>query len=239
MTGKKTTHPLQQRGRNEQLCLPLGYGKESLGEYFSVTAGKPVSLTITDNSSSLLSVKTRGGMLVIRLHRIFLDADGVVIDEIADFIKHRKGKTPHLKKFVRQNIGLLPEKRPRKTELKTEGRYHDLGEICRELNNEYFRGRIFCPITWGVRSPRYAARKRTLGSYNNHTNTIRINPLLDRKTVPRYFVDFVVYHEMVHADTEITEKRGRRSVHSKEFRRRERLFRHYDRAVAWERKKRF
>ncbi|HXX57165.1 MAG TPA: SprT-like domain-containing protein [Thermodesulfovibrionales bacterium] len=222
---------------SEQLRLPLGYGRESLREYFSMTAGKPVSLVITDNSSSMLSVRTKGGMLFVRLHRIFLDADGIVIDEIADFIRHRKRKTPHLNRFVRQNRNLLPTRQPRKTEIKTQGRYHDLNEIWHGINNEYFGGRICCPITWGLKSPRYAAKKRTLGSYNCRTNTIRISPLLDRRHVPRYYIEFVVYHEMVHADTEKTEKGKRRSVHSREFRRRERMFRHYDRAVAWEKER--
>jgi len=54
--------------------------------------------------------------------------------------------------------------------------------------------------------------------------------------VPRYFIEFVVYHEMLHADMGTEEHEGRRSIHSREFRKRERLFEDYERAMAWERK---
>ncbi len=96
---------------------------------------------------------------------------------------------------------------------------------------------INAAITWGAKSPRWAVRKRTLGSYSERSNTIRINPVLDRKTVPRYYVAFVVYHEMLHAAIGLLLQGKRRSVHSREFRKRERLFKDYERAVAWERRK--
>ncbi len=76
--------------------------------------------------------------------------------------------------------------------------------------------------------------KRTLGSYCLRTNTIRINPVLDRKTVPDYFIGFIVYHEMLHADMGVCRINGRRSVHSSEFRKRERMFKEYEKALAWE-----
>lgn len=77
-------------------------------------------------------------------------------------------------------------------------------------------------------------RNRTLGSYLDSVNTIRINPVLDKKSVPRYYIEFIVYHEMLHADMGVTEKNGRRVVHSKEFRAREKSFRDYRKAMAWE-----
>jgi predicted metal-dependent hydrolase len=76
--------------------------------------------------------------------------------------------------------------------------------------------------------------KRTLGSYSQRTNTIRINPVLDRKTVPAYFIEFIVYHEMLHADMGVGRINGRRSVHSSGFRIREKLFKKYEQALAWE-----
>jgi hypothetical protein len=63
-----------------------------------------------------------------------------------------------------------------------------------------------------------------------------MNPLLDRRTVPRFFVEFIVYHEMLHADIGVETRNGRRRVHTWEFRRRERLFREYARAISWEKK---
>ncbi len=195
---------------------------------------RPVSLVLTENSSSMLSARVQGGVLRVRLHRMFLSAENRVLDEIVSFLKNRKGGMSCFHGFVRENRERIPPKPPKKVPVKTLGRFFDLRELFHETNEEYFGGEIDAVITWGSRSPRYAVRKRTLGSYSERSNTIRINPVLDRKAVPRYYVAFVVYHEMLHAAMGMTLTGKRRSVHSREFRKRERLFRDYERAMAWE-----
>jgi predicted metal-dependent hydrolase len=75
-----------------------------------------------------------------------------------------------------------------------------------------------------------------LGSYQKKTNTIRINPILDRRKVPRYVVAFVVYHEMLHAAIDTVVKNGRRSIHSQEFKDREHEYSNYDKATEWEKR---
>ncbi len=222
-----------------QLLLPLERDALQLRRYFERRCASPISLTITDNSTSILSVKDRGGTVFIRLHRMFLCAGEEVLHEIAAFLRRRKGPTPLLRGFLSQNTHRIREARPRKRTLRPRGNHHDLGAIYDSLNAEYFGSSLSCTLTWGTKGPGHAVRKRTLGSYSRHTNTIRINPVLDRKAVPRYFVEFVVFHEMLHSDTAIHEKNGRRQVHSKQFRQREKLFRHYDRALAWEKGKGF
>lgn len=223
----------------EQLSLPLTRDTVHLRDYFKTVAGKPVSLLITDNTTSMVSIREKGKAVVVRLHRMFLDAGDDVITEIATFLTHRKGETPLLRNFLKQNSHRIKKAPPRKTTVKTEGKYHNLDEIFHALNREYFNGGISSSITWGVRNARYAVRKRTLGSYSRYMNIIRINPVLDKKNVPQYFMEFVVYHEMLHADMGANEKNGRRLVHSREFKGRERLFGQYDRAIAWEKGKGF
>jgi predicted metal-dependent hydrolase len=217
-----------------QLRLPFVLNEDSLRDYLEKITGKSISLKITDNSTSMISLKTKGGIVYARLHRIFLNAGNDVIEEIAQFIKNKKGRTPLIRDFIKQNSNCLNKKLPKKLSIKTQGRYYDLRDIYAKVNSEYFNGKVAASITWGTKSPRYAVRKRTLGSYSSHTNTIRINPILDKKSVPRYFIEFIVYHEMLHADMDVETKNGRRSVHSREFRRREKLFKHYERVVAWE-----
>jgi predicted metal-dependent hydrolase len=119
--------------------------------------------------------------------------------------------------------------------VKTAGKFHDLRKLFDEINKEYFGGVIQAAITWGSRSPRHAVRKRTLGSYSERSNMIRINPVLDKSVVPMHVVSFVVYHEMLHAAVGIAIQGKRRSVHSREFRKREKLFADYEKARAWER----
>jgi hypothetical protein len=219
-----------------QQALPFSRDEGSLKKLFEEAAGKRVSLTITDNSTSLLSIRPQHTGVSVRLHRIFLQAGDDVIGEIASFIKKRNMKTPLIRDFIRHNSGCIRKREFKKRIVKTLGNYFDLSGLYRSINEEYFGGRISAEITWGEKGPGYAVRKRTLGSYNSHSRTIRINPVLDKKTVPLYFMEFIVYHEMLHAGMGVEMKNGRRRVHTREFRRRERLFRHYNEALEWEKK---
>jgi hypothetical protein len=64
---------------------------------------------------------------------------------------------------------------------------------------------------------------------------IRIHPLLDQPFVPRWFLEYVLYHEMLHSVVpEETDAAGRRRVHTEEFYRREKAFPRYRRARRWE-----
>jgi hypothetical protein len=195
----------------------------------------PLCLTLTNNSTNMLSARMRDGVLCIRLHRIFLNADNHVIDEIILFLKNRRNRMRLFKKFIRDNREHLAKRPPNKVLVKTAGKFYDLRELYDEVNKEYFGGVIQSAITWGSKCPRHAVRKRTLGSYSGRSNTIRINPVLDKRSVPRHVVSFVVYHEMLHAAMGIAMQGKRRSVHSREFRKREKLFADYEKASAWAR----
>ena len=226
-----------------------------LKKYLEDGTASNISLVITDNSTSMLSIRKSGNCFMMRLHRIFLSAGQEVLNEMAEFIKDAKAKTPHIRKFINQNKHFLKAKPKRMVNIKTQGRYYDLLYIYNSLNGEYFKGNISAFITWGKGGPKHRARKRTLGSYNGHNNMIRINPLLDNKKVPQYFLEFVVYHEMLHADMGVAvnpvrtspsrlqaaglynmANGARRTVHSKEFKKRETLYKHYHRAMEWEKK---
>jgi hypothetical protein len=231
-----------------------------LKKYLEDGTASNISLVITDNSTSMLSIRKRGNFFMMRLHRIFLSAGKEVLNEMAEFIKDTKAKTPYIRKFINQNKHFLKTKPRRTVNIKTQGRYNDLLYIYNSLNGEYFKGNISAFITWGKGGPKLRVRKRTLGSFNINNNMIRINPLLDNKKVPQYFLEFVVYHEMLHADMGVAvnsvceperllssprihaaglsnrAKGSRRTVHSKEFKKRETLFKHYHRAMEWEKK---
>ena len=217
-----------------QLGLHFGYDEITLRHHLEECLGRTISLVLTDNSTSMLSVRVRDGVPNVRLHQMFVDADNQVIGEIVSFLKRRKGEMKYFRRFIRDNREQLDKRPPKNVTVKTEGRFYNLRELFDEINLQYFSGRINSVITWGSGSGRNVVRKRTLGSYGGQSNIIRINPVLDRKSVPRYFVAFVVYHEMLHADMGISRKGERRVVHSREFRKRERLFADYERAIAWE-----
>lgn len=71
--------------------------------------------------------------------------------------------------------------------------------IYSSLNEEYFDGSLSVDITWGRRQTRGVYRKRRLGSYDAAGSLIRIHPALDKPAVPRFFIEYIVYHEMLHA----------------------------------------
>ena len=239
--------------KNGQMNLPFKWDGKSLEERLCALTRCPISLAFTANSVSVLSVRRSGGKTSLRIHSVFLRAGTEVVSEIARFIKNRKKgeRFPVLSGFIRENMGLIEKaasgKRAVKKPLpkpKTAGRFHDLTRAYDSINRQYFGGRVSCDIGWGKRSGArgYAVKKRTLGSYRppqkekGGAGLITINPVLDRRRVPSYYVRFVVYHEMLHAHLGVSVENGRRRLHTPEFRRRERLFSEYRRAMAWERR---
>jgi hypothetical protein len=221
----------------DQTTLPFNMNEYGLKSFLENASGKKLSIVITDNSTSMLSIKERKGIAIVRLNRMFLYAGDSVLNEIADYIKHNRKKTLLIREFINRHTHSLKKNPPRKVTIRTEGRYHDLKEIYHSINQEYFSEKISASITWGAKSPKRAAAKRTLGSYSYHSNIIRINPQLDSTKVPRYYMEFLVYHEMLHAEIGVKRDNGRRIVHSREFKKREKEFSLYKRAVAWEKKR--
>ncbi len=200
---------------------------------------RPVEITLTNNRTSIVSFKREQGRVLLRVQRLFTEAPLEVILEIAELIRKPSIKTPLVHAFFRKNQWRVRKRSRAPDRVEPEGRVYNLREIFEKVNREYFPNEIEAVITWGKRSPKKAVRKRTLGSYNSETKTIRINPGLDCVRVPGFFIEFIVYHEMLHADIGILRrKNGRRAIHTREFRERERLFRDYRQVLEWEKKAR-
>jgi predicted metal-dependent hydrolase len=195
-----------------------------------------IQLSITDNATSMISVRKNKKEIFVRMHWIFLNADNEILEEISRFIKTARGRTPLVNQFVRNNTHSIKRRPKKKPNLRSKGRYHDLKEIYEELNRKYFEKNLTAHIGWGRKSPR-SSKRRTIGSYSKETNTILINPVLDGRDVPKYYIKFVVYHEMLHCDIGENFANKRRTLHPKEFRKRERMFDQYEKAVSWEKRR--
>ena len=64
-------------------------------------------------------------------------------------------------------------------------------------------------ITWGARTGRPKRRNSIkMGSYSVEDRLIRIHRSLDRVFVPRFFVAWIVFHEMLHQVHDIRVKHG-------------------------------
>jgi hypothetical protein len=202
--------------------------------------GSPVCIAITDNTRTMVSARHRGGVAHVRLHRMFVTADDQTIELIARFLKRRDARaTALLRDYVADNQSQVRRRRTRRVMLSAIGEHHDLGAIYDELNALYFDDGVDAHIGWGRmgQPPGRRRRRRSikLGSYLSTGALIRVHPVLDAPWVPRFFVEYIVYHEMLHHVVDMPVLDGRRCMHGPEFKARERRFLRYADAIAWER----
>jgi hypothetical protein len=205
-----------------------------------------LALAVTDNRFTMISVKRelerdRVPIYRARLHRMFLVAPPPVTRALARYIAlNEKVASRELSAYIDVHQDVIQRAQRRRAlpvTLETRGETHDLQEVFDALNRGYFLGRIDARITWGARVGK--RRRRTsikMGSYSVEDRLIRIHPSLDREFVPRYFLEWIVYHEMLHQVHDIPVVGGRRRFHTHEFLAAERRFDHYPRARAWERR---
>jgi hypothetical protein len=113
------------------------------------------------------------------------------------------------------------------------GRYHDLQAILGELQRRYFPDCAEVKICWGRWSGQARPRSIRFGAYLPEARLIRIHPALDQAFVPGYFVEFIVYHELLHHVMPPIRVNGRYQIHSPAFRQRECAFPGYAEAIAW------
>ena len=124
---------------------------------------------------------------------------------------------------------LIRQVRGRKRITGPAGRYYNLDRIFDELNRRFFHGLMARPqMTWsGSRS------LRRLGHYDPAHNTIVVSRVFDGPRVPRYAIEYLVYHEMLHVRHPVKLRGSRRVVHPAAFREEERLFPHLAEAKAF------
>ena len=107
------------------------------------------------------------------------------------------------------------------------GEAWDLRELFDDVNDRYFDGALKRPMLgWTIRPITY--RWGWYSSMVRPNGLIVMNRLLDDPRVPRFVLEGTMHHEMLHmlADPEVVE--GRRVVHTREFREREREFHRYN-----------
>ena len=199
--------------------------------------GEPVRLVVTDNRRTVLSVQRKRGRMEIRLHHMFLEADEKIFDAVARYVSgHGTRADKEIDAFVEDNRDRVVASAQRTTRLQPKGKHYDLLELFEDVSRKYFSAPLDAKITWGRRvKPRRGQRSLQLGNYVVDEKLIRIHPVLDQSWVPRYVVEGVVYHEMLHHDLPaVVRDNGQHRFHTAAFRKRERLFEHFDAAERWE-----
>lgn len=215
--------------------------REELEWHISHQTGRNVALSITDNVRSMMSFRLEGTKgAVVRLHHMFLDAPDDVVREIASWIKNPRVRSDRVRQFMEaQQHRVRPAKDPLTTmaSLHPEGRVYNLHKLFARLNARFFDSRLEMRVTWGNKIPRRRVSSMKLGSYCLETGVITISQRLDHASIPEYFVEFVLYHEMLHAAVGIQQgPDGRRRIHTSEFNRLERMYPYYEQAMAYEKR---
>ena len=109
------------------------------------------------------------------------------------------------------------------------GHHYDLEEVFETVNRRFFHGLLGRPVlTWSSHKAR-----RLLGHYDAAHNTIVVSRIFDGPNVPRFAIEYLMYHEMLHLKHPVRVKAGRRCVHSREFQAEERLFPELEEAKAF------
>jgi hypothetical protein len=178
------------------------------------------------------TIRLREGSMHVSLSDLLEGAPEPVLRAIAHILiakLYRKELDPaHTARYRRftssesvlRQTELIRQTRGRKKLLGAQGDYYNLDEVFESLNQRFFFGLLGRPeLTWsGV------SAKRSLGHYDPAHNTIVVSRVFDRRNTPRYAIEYLVYHEMLHLKHPVRVKRGRRCVHPREFQAEERLF---------------
>jgi len=187
----------------------------------------------------MISCKRNFNRHSIRLHNMFKNAPEHVLDAVLKIYTRftRKSTRTACRKVVRNFIAQNQHKivcKPKTRRILPDpvGKVFNLRKIYNNLNSEYFSSRLNIDITWSHRP-----NKRLMGTWKDtglEKNLVRINRLLDTKKVPPYYINYLVYHEMLHEVFKQRIVNGRTQRHPREFRKLERNFPLYKKACEWQ-----
>jgi predicted metal-dependent hydrolase len=184
------------------------------------------------------SIRLRRGKLLVRVSDLLEGAPEAVLRAIAHILLAKMYRKPIAREYatryrryvwshdIRRKAQLVRQLRGRKRIESAQGRIYDLEAIFDDLNARFFHGLLARPrMTWS----RDHARK-SLGHYDPAHNAIVVSRVFDDPRVPRYGVEYLVYHEMLHLKHPVKLRGSRRCVHSAEFWAEEKLFPHLGQA---------
>ena len=178
------------------------------------------------------TIRLRDGKLLVRVSDLLEGAPEPVLRAIAHILIAKIYRKPigasHARRYRRfissheisQKANLVRQIRGRKQIESPHGRVYDLQEVFEDLNQRFFYGLMAQPLlSWSRNHAR-----NSLGHYDPAHNAIVISRAFDRARVPRYAVEYILFHEMLHLKHPVKLRGSRRCVHSTEFQNEEKLF---------------
>jgi hypothetical protein len=187
------------------------------------------------------TIRLRQGEIYVSLSDLLGGAPEAILHAIAHILLAKLYRRPidathnlRYKRFassaaVTRQTELIRHARGSKRYFGPEGRYYHLEEVFDSLNTRFFDGLLGRPdLTW---SEHHA--KRSLGHYDAAHNTIVVSRVFDRPSSPRYAIEYLLYHEMLHLKHPVKARGLRRSVHSRDFKAEEERFPQLAEALAF------
>jgi SprT-like family protein len=187
------------------------------------------------------TIRVRSGQVYVRLSDICKESPPEVMRALAFVLVARLlgKKVPAVHDRTYRDYSLTPavmrssdiarRGRGRKMISSAHGSVYDLDKMFSKLNRRYFDSSLERPaLTWSQRKTR-----SILGHHDRVYQTITISKSLDSAQVPEWFVEYILYHEMLHIRHAARMINGRRYYHTAAFRLDERRFARYDDAQRW------
>ncbi len=192
----------------------------------------PIMVRFRRFTSLNTTIRLREGQIHVSLSDLLEGAPESVIRAIAHILLAKLYKKPIdaaqncvtsaslPRAAVTRQTEIIRHARGSKRYFGPEGRYYNLEEVFDSLNVRFFGGLLGRPeLTW---SEHHA--KRSLGHYDAAHNTIVVSRVFDRPSSPRYAIEYLLYHEMLHLKHPVRMRGLRRCVHSREFKAEEARF---------------
>ena len=180
------------------------------------------------------TIRRRDGQVRARLSDLLEGAPEAVLRSIAHILLAKLYRQPiepyHSARYrryvgshdVQRKVHIIRQARGRKRISTAQGHVYDLDAIFDDLNARHFHGLLGRPLmTWsGVHA------RAMLGHFDPAHNTIVISRVFDHAQVPRYVVEYIFFHEMLHLKHPVKMRGVRRCVHGPAFRAEEKSFPH-------------
>lgn len=140
--------------------------------------------------------------------------------------------------FIRTHGGAPPIKSrfdPKQYQAQTRGRIYDLREIFDSVNAACFNGSLSSFLRWGAPRSRTSCHMIKIDPAGNRVNLITIAGVYNLPNVPRFAIETIMHHEMLHIAIPPVRGKGRSVIHGSAFKTAEKKFKHYLEWRVWER----
>ncbi len=187
------------------------------------------------------TIRVRANRVYVRISDLLQGAPPEVVRALAFLLVARllSRKAPRHEEQIYRAYAFSPEllrarsearkRRGRKVISTATGRFYDLEKMFSRINRRHFDGEIDKPaLTWSQRRAR-----SILGHHDAAHETITISKALDSADVPEWFVEYILFHEMLHIKHRPRIINGRRYYHTAAFRAEEQRYPRYEQAQEW------